>query len=68
MPHRRCLVSHEPWSKGVKEYLERAVHFEIRTGHDWRLSDLREENLSKDIIKKDDLQPRREVGVDTIFS
>ena len=25
VPHRGCLVPHEPWPKGVKQYLERAT-------------------------------------------
>ena len=33
-----------------------------------RLSDLRKENLSKDIVEQDELQPSGEVGIDPIFS
>lgn len=68
MPHRWGLVPHQPRTKGVKQYLERATQFEIRIMHSLRLSDLRKENLSENVVEKDQLQSRGEVGIDPILS
>ena len=63
MPQCGRLVSHEPWPKGVKEYLESAVRIRIRARHSGRLPDLRKENLPQNIVEKNQLQPRREISI-----
>ena len=70
MPHRGCLVPYDPWPKGIEKYLERTTYFEIRVRRCWRLlgSDSRKENLPKDVVEENQLQPRREVGINSIFS
>ena len=68
MPHRGCLVPDESWAEGVEEYLESATRFEISTRHCSQSSDLRKENLPKDIVEENQFQPCWKIGIDPILS